>query len=100
MAGSGIPSGRARRRESQKGAPRLPVEQKVQVMLSVLGGELSVVEATRRYGVSTLTVSRWRERFVNAGKAGLAHNPMPVPTGRPEVPRCAGYGRKMSSSSK
>ena len=34
-------------------------------------GELSLAEAARRHGVSSATVGNWRDRFVDAGKAGM-----------------------------
>lgn len=54
-----------------KGKPTLPVEQKLKVVLSVLAGEMSMSEAARRNGVATATVAKWRDRFVEAGRAGL-----------------------------
>jgi transposase len=54
-----------------KGKPTLSIEQKVRVVLSVLAGEMSMAEAARRHGVSQPTVSKWRDAFVAAGKAGL-----------------------------
>jgi len=32
---------------------------------------LSLAEAARRHGVSSATVGNWRDRFVDAGKAGM-----------------------------
>ncbi len=55
-----------------KGQPRVPIEEKVRVVLAVLAGELSISEAARRYGTSPPTVAKWRDRFVEAGRAGLA----------------------------
>lgn len=53
------------------GQPRLPIEDKVRFVLSVLAGELTVAEAGRRHGVSPTAVAKWRDRFVESGKAGL-----------------------------
>jgi transposase len=54
-----------------KGRPTLPIEQKVRIVLSVLAGEVTMAEAARRHGVSNLTVAKWRDAFIAAGKAGL-----------------------------
>ena len=47
-------------------------ERKLQVVLSVLGGEVSVAEAARRAGVAEQTVHNWRNAFLESGRAGLA----------------------------
>ena len=47
-------------------------ERKLQVVLSVLRGEVSVAEAPRRAGVAEATVHNWRSAFLEAGRAGLA----------------------------
>jgi transposase len=64
-----------------KGQPQLPIEQRVQVVLSVLAGEITVSEAARRHGVSPTAVAKWRDKFIESGKAGL-DSPMPGPSGR------------------
>jgi transposase len=64
-----------------KGQPQLPIEDKVRVVLAVLAGELTVAEAARRYGVSGPAVAKWRDRFIESGKAGLA-NGVPGPAGQ------------------
>jgi transposase len=64
---------------SKRGS-ELPVEEKARVVLAVLGGELSVSEAARRHGVSAFAVSKWRDRFIESGKAGL-ENMRPGPAG-------------------
>jgi transposase len=51
-----------------------------QVVLAVLKGELSLAEAARRHGVSSATVGNWRDRFVDAGKAGMDRS-LPGPDG-------------------
>jgi transposase len=63
-----------------KDQPQLPLEQKVQVVLAVLAGELTVAEAARRHGVSGAAVAKWRDKFIESGKAGLA-NRLPGPPG-------------------
>jgi len=53
-------------------AKRLPIEEKVRVVLAVLGGEMSASEAARRHGVSVPAVLSWRNRFLDAGRQSLA----------------------------
>ena len=52
--------------------PVFPVEQKLRIVLSVLAGEMTVAEAARRNKVSENSVSRWKQQFLDGGKAGLA----------------------------
>ena len=47
-------------------------ERKLQVVLSVLRGEVSVKEAARRAGVAEQTVHNWKRAFLEAGRDGLA----------------------------
>jgi transposase len=56
----------------RKPAVRLPVEEKVRVVLAVLGGEMTASEAARRHGVSTNAVLNWRSKFLDAGRHALA----------------------------
>jgi len=56
----------------RKPAKRLPIEEKVRVVLAVLGGEMSASEAARRHGVSVPAVLRWRNKFLDAGRQALA----------------------------
>jgi transposase len=55
-------------------------DEQIQVVLAVLNGELSLAEAARRHGVSSATVGNWRDRFVDAGKAGMDRS-LPGPDG-------------------
>jgi transposase len=48
------------------------VEEKVAIVLSLLRGEASAAELCRRYGTTENSLNRWRERFLEGGKAGLA----------------------------
>ena len=61
------------------GQSRVPVEERLRIVLAVLSGELTVSEAARRRGVTKQTVSNWRNRFLEAGKAGL-ENMLPGPS--------------------
>jgi transposase-like protein len=56
------------------------VDEQIQVVLAVLKGELSLAEAARRHGVSSAMVGNWRDRFVDAGKAGMDRS-LPGPDG-------------------
>ena len=47
-------------------------ERKLQVVLSVLRGEVSATEAARRAGVAEQTVHNWKRAFLDAGRDGLA----------------------------
>ena len=66
---------------SRRGHSQLPVEERMRVVLAVLSGELTIAEAARRHGTTGKTVGEWRDRFLEAGQAGL-ENMMPGPTGR------------------
>ena len=47
-------------------------DEKLQVVLSVLRGELSVAAAGRRAGVSEQTVHNWKKAFLEGGRDRLA----------------------------
>ena len=49
----------------------VPVETRLQIVLAVMSGEITIAEAARRRGVSTESINRWRNRFVDAGKAAM-----------------------------
>jgi transposase len=55
----------------RKPAKRLPIEEKVRVVLAVLGGEMTASEAARRHGVSVQAVLTWRNKFLDAGQQAL-----------------------------
>ncbi|WP_197696418.1 hypothetical protein [Nocardia terpenica] len=42
---------------------KIPIEDTVRVVLSVLAGEMSAAEAARRRGVSTASVGKWKQVF-------------------------------------
>lgn len=50
----------------------LKVEERVEVVLALLRKEESVAALARRYQVSEQTLYRWRDAFLEAGKAGLS----------------------------
>jgi len=49
----------------------IPVEQKLEIVLAILKGRLTVEEAARRYSVSPGTIHRWKQNFIRSGKEGL-----------------------------
>lgn len=49
----------------------MPVETRLQLVLAVLAHEMTVAEAARRHRVSAESINRWRNRFVDAGKAAM-----------------------------
>ncbi|TMD09275.1 MAG: helix-turn-helix domain-containing protein [Chloroflexi bacterium] len=46
-------------------------QRRLQIVLAVMSGEITIAEAARRHGVSTESINRWRNRFVDAGKAAM-----------------------------
>jgi pimeloyl-ACP methyl ester carboxylesterase len=64
----------------RKPSRQASVDEQMQVVLAVLKGELSLAEAARRHGVTSATVGNWRDRFVDAGKAGMDRS-LPGPDG-------------------
>lgn len=52
--------------------PQFSVEEKLRIVLSVLAGEVTVAEAARRQQTSQTSVAKWRDQFLESGKAGLA----------------------------
>ena len=71
-------------------------ERKLQVVLSVLRGELSVAEAARRAGVAEQTVHNWKNAFLDAGRAGLAGPQRPRSSRRLGLATVNGVGRRGS----
>jgi transposase len=51
---------------------RFPVEDKLRIVLSVLSGEMTIVEAAGWNKTSEQSIGRWRQQFLEGGKAGLA----------------------------
>ncbi|MBM9835482.1 transposase [Rhodococcus hoagii] len=50
---------------------KIPVEVKMRVLLAVLSWEMSGAEAARRHGVSDMSVSKWKQQFLEAGRQRL-----------------------------
>ncbi len=51
--------------------PFRSTDEKVSVVLSVLKGDMSQVEAGRRLELSQTTISKWLKQFTEAGREGL-----------------------------
>ena len=51
---------------------KLTDSQKVELVLTLLRGEESAAKLARRFGVSEQTVYRYRDAFLEGGRAGLA----------------------------
>ena len=52
--------------------PVIPAEKKARIVLSVLAGEVTIVQAARKEKVSEQSISRWKAEFLEAGKTALA----------------------------
>ena len=50
----------------------LSIEKRTEAVLCLLRREESTSKIARRYGVSEQTLYRWRDQFLDGGKAGLA----------------------------
>ena len=53
---------------------RFTAEQKIQIVLEGLRGEISVVEICRREGIAPTLYYRWSKAFLEAGKNGLTRD--------------------------
>lgn len=52
--------------------PAIPQETKLRIVLSILAGETTIAQAARDNKVSETSVAKWKNAFLEAGKAGLA----------------------------
>ena len=50
----------------------VPTEDKLRLVLAVISGEMSIVQAARHGKVSEQSVSRWKQQFLSGGRDGLA----------------------------
>lgn len=62
--------------------PVFSVEDKFRLVLSVISGELTIAEAARRGKASEQSISRWKQQFLESGKAGLVEGRPPGPNDR------------------
>ena len=51
--------------------PKHSVETKLKIVLSVLSGEATQAEASRRHGISQTSIAKWKEQFLAGGRQGL-----------------------------
>ena len=54
---------------------RWTAKRKVAVVLEVLKGQTTSVDACRKYGIKQSDLEEWTERFLEAGERGLKVNP-------------------------
>ena len=52
--------------------PLVSAEKKTLIVVSILRGEVTMVEASRREGVSQTSIAKWRDRFLAGGQAALS----------------------------
>ncbi|WP_425298011.1 helix-turn-helix domain-containing protein [Nocardia brasiliensis] len=83
---------------SRSAKSRIPVDDELRIVLSVLRGEMSVSEVARRRGVSAMAVSKWKQAFLEAGAKALEPRPS-GPAGARGGLRSGGCGSKTSNSS-
>jgi transposase len=48
-----------------------PAEEKLQIVLAVLAREMTIAQAADKHHVSQTSISNWKRRFLEAGRAGL-----------------------------
>lgn len=51
--------------------PVIPAEKKIRIVMSILAGEITIAEASRREKISETSIGRWKTEFLEAGKAAL-----------------------------
>jgi transposase len=56
--------------------------EKARIVIAVLKGELSAVDAARRHAVSEQSIHNWKAIFLESGRAGLETNGKPRRTTR------------------
>jgi transposase len=56
-------------------------DEKVQVILSVLRGEMTQVEASRRLQMSQTTIAKWQKQFLDGAHEALSRGENPRPPG-------------------
>jgi transposase-like protein len=61
-----------RKNQEEKMKRNWSAEQKTAIVLEGLRGESSVAELCRQHGISSAMYYQWRDRFLEAGKAGLS----------------------------
>ena len=62
--------------EEQSGeTQRWTAKRKVAVVLSILKGETTVVEAARKHGLTVADIEEWKDRFLSSAENGLRAKP-------------------------
>ena len=62
--------------EEQSGeTQRWAAKRKVTVVLSILKGETTVVEAARKRGLTVADIEEWKDRFLSSAENGLRAKP-------------------------
>lgn len=59
--------------------PYRNAEEKLQVVLSVLKGEVTQVEAARRLEMSQTTIAKWQKQFLEGARESLSRGDNPRP---------------------
>jgi transposase len=54
---------------------KIAAEEKTRLVLAVLANEMTCAEAARRCGVATVTVTKWKHQFLEAGAERLEEVP-------------------------
>lgn len=62
--------------------PQFPIEDKQRLVVSVLSGEMTAAEAARRAGTSETSVGKWKQQFLEGGRAGLEAGASSRPSSR------------------
>ena len=63
----------------------LPPEQRAEIVMALLRREEPSSVLARRYGVSTKTLSNWKEEFVAGGTANMASTPLECYSARSRI---------------
>ena len=58
--------------------PVIPAEKKIRIVMSILKGDVSIVEAARKEKVSEQSFGRWKADFLEGGKTALAAGERPA----------------------
>ena len=66
-------------------SPVFPAEDKIRIVLSVLADEVPGADAARRNKVSETSIGKWKQQFLEAGKAGLTAGGSSRPSGREQT---------------
>jgi transposase len=54
---------------------KIPAEEKTRLVVAILANEMTCAEAARRCGVTTVTVTKWKHQFLQAGAERLEEVP-------------------------